>query len=478
MDQALYRKYRSRSLDEVVGQQHIVDVLKNALASGKVSHAYLFTGPRGVGKTSVARILAHEVNKLPYRDESIHLDIIEIDAASNRRIDEIRDLRQKVHIAPTSAKFKVYIIDEVHMLTKEAFNALLKTLEEPPAHCIFILATTEGHKLPQTIVSRTQHFTFRPVGQKQSAKHLEKIASLEKIDIEPEALELLAKHGDGSFRDSIGLLDQLSSSSKTVTQPVVRDLLGLPPEDLIKQLVDQLFTGDSPGLVKTLKSAREQALNPTAIAAELGQKLRHSFVDNALAWIPPLLKNLLDVSASAYPYEVLEISLLGSTPIIEDNTVPKKLKSEEIKKDSPRPDSPKLLKSVKQPVQIVRSTDSKLGFRIQDWPQVVERVKDEAASLYTALRLANPSLQGDILTLKFQFSLHQKKINQPKSKDLIGGIIESMSSDKLSIECLVDKTINPPPPEPQPTVVASSSNDAEQMQAISNIFGSAEVLES
>src|SRR3989338_478241 len=151
MGQALYRKYRSKKFGEVVGQQHVTKTLTNALKSGRISHAYLFTGPRGVGKTSVARIFAHEVNNLKYDEDKPHLDIIEIDAASNRRIDEIRDLREKVHISPTSAKYKVYIIDEVHMLTKEAFNALLKTLEEPPEHCIFILATTEAHKLPATI---------------------------------------------------------------------------------------------------------------------------------------------------------------------------------------------------------------------------------------------------------------------------------------------------------------------------------------
>ena len=144
MGKALYRTYRSQKLSEIVGQEHITQTLSNALKSGAISHAYLFTGPRGVGKTSIARILAHELNKLPYSD-TLHLDIIEIDAASNRRIDEIRDLRDKVHIAPTSAPYKVYIIDEVHMLTREAFNALLKTLEEPPAHAVFILATTEAH---------------------------------------------------------------------------------------------------------------------------------------------------------------------------------------------------------------------------------------------------------------------------------------------------------------------------------------------
>src|SRR5665213_204463 len=157
MGQALYRKYRSKSLGEIVGQEHITTALTHALKQGTLSHAYLLTGPRGVGKTSVARILAHAVHGLPYDSEATHLDIIEIDAASNRRIDEIRELRERVYNAPTSAKYKVYIIDEVHMLTREAFNALLKILEEPHNHVIFILATTESHKLPDTIISRTQH---------------------------------------------------------------------------------------------------------------------------------------------------------------------------------------------------------------------------------------------------------------------------------------------------------------------------------
>ena len=150
MSQALYRKYRSRSLDEVLGQDHVTNILRRALEQGKIAHAYLLTGPRGVGKTSVARILAHEINQLPYDEEASHLDIIEIDAASNNGVDDIRALREKAQVAPVSAPKKIYIIDEVHMLSKPAFNALLKTLEEPPAHVVFILATTDADKLPAT----------------------------------------------------------------------------------------------------------------------------------------------------------------------------------------------------------------------------------------------------------------------------------------------------------------------------------------
>ena len=169
MSKALYRKYRSKKLSEVVGQKHITTVLENALKQGKIAHAYLFTGPRGVGKTSIARILAHEINNLPYSEEDNHPDIIEIDAASNNGVDDIRQLRDNVQVAPFSAKYRVYIIDEVHMLSKAAFNALLKTLEEPPEHAVFILATTDAHKLPATIISRTQRFVFRFIS-KEDAK--------------------------------------------------------------------------------------------------------------------------------------------------------------------------------------------------------------------------------------------------------------------------------------------------------------------
>jgi DNA polymerase-3 subunit gamma/tau len=314
MGKALYRTYRSKKLSEIVGQEHITVALTNALKSGAISHAYLFTGPRGVGKTSIARILAHEINGLPYDDDSTHLDIIEIDAASNRRIDEIRDLRDKVHIAPTSAKYKVYIIDEVHMLTREAFNALLKTLEEPPAHAVFILATTEAHKLPETIVSRTQRFAFKPVDLGKVAGHLKMIAKQEKIAIDDEALKMIAAHGEGSFRDSISLLDQARSIGHKVTAADVEALLGMAPTELITALLQFVAAHDAAHTVQTLAQLYNQGSDPARIAKQLSAQLREQLLGEQASLpreqLVTLLTKLLEVASAGDAHALLEITLL------------------------------------------------------------------------------------------------------------------------------------------------------------------------
>jgi DNA polymerase-3 subunit gamma/tau len=325
MGQALYRTYRPQKLADVVGQEHITTALTRALKNGTISHAYLFTGPRGVGKTSIARILAHEINGVPYTDDSMHLDIIEIDAASNRRIDEIRDLRDKVHIAPTSAKYKVYIIDEVHMLTKEAFNALLKTLEEPPAHVVFILATTEAHKLPETIISRTQRFAFKPVDLPQVADHLRKLAVAEKIDISDEALALIAAHGDGSFRDSISLLDQIRNTGDKVTLFDVQATLGIAPKELIETLLAGVAAHDPVTVAQLLLQLQTAGHDSAQVAKQLGGTLRSGLLEGKPALpadqLMQLLAKLIEVPASSNPRAYLEIALLDIALTGADLTV-------------------------------------------------------------------------------------------------------------------------------------------------------------
>ena len=312
MSRALYRTYRSKSLDEVVGQSHVTDILSQAIKQGRIAHAYLLTGPRGVGKTSIARILAHEINKLPYTDDETHLDIIEIDAASNNGVEDVRDLRDKVQIAPVSAAKKIYIIDEVHMLTKPAFNALLKTLEEPPEHVVFILATTDADKLPATIVSRTQRFSFRAIGTKDAAAHLRYIADSEKITIDDEALKLIAERGDGSLRDSISLLDQLASLVDTkegITTALIEASIGLAPKKIVDGLLDAVEAHDVATIVALLDTATDEGIGGTILSEQLTQRVRELVVEKP--HLLPLLDTLLDVAKSAQPRLKL-LSVLGT----------------------------------------------------------------------------------------------------------------------------------------------------------------------
>ena len=476
MRQALYRKYRSRAFDEVVGQEHITKTLQMAIKNGRISHAYLFTGPRGVGKTSVARILAHEANQLPYNDESLHLDIIEIDAASNRRIDEIRDLRERVRIAPTSAKYKVYIIDEVHMLTREAFNALLKTLEEPPPHCIFILATTEAHKLPETIISRTQRFEFKPIGPSEVAKHLSGIAKREKIVIDADALELLADFGQGSFRDSIGYLDQLSSRTGKITAADVRGILGLPSQTEISKLLSGVQKGDLSQTLDSLRAIRIQGVDAAQIAAALAAEIRSSIASGrADKPVIQLLKQLLEVPASSRPYDYLEIIVLEAGQQYAANQAgpnhnpPTSGSGDRTEKKSEE------RKTKKNPAESQDSAGSAEGFDITRWEEVVSRAKNKAASIYTALRLAEPELEDGALILKFEFPLHQKKLEKAENKQLVASIIDEIFGVKMPVRCVVDKEAFSREAEEDRT---SDEPDNGQLTSINNIFGGAEVLES
>jgi len=267
---ALYRRYRSQTFAEVVGQEHVTRTLKNAIANGQVAHAYLLAGARGIGKTSIARIIAKAVNcpKAKGGDpcdacetcvairDGRYLDLIEIDAASNRGIDEMRDLREKVRFAPSMGQYKVYVIDEAHQLTNEAFNALLKTLEEPPAHVIFVLATTEAQRIPATIVSRTQRFDLRRIPHQKMVQQLAAIAKSEKWEVAPAALEAISRHAQGSLRDAESILDQVATFAEgTVGVKDVDELLGATDWEETSALFDAIAANDAAkavGLVRSL----------------------------------------------------------------------------------------------------------------------------------------------------------------------------------------------------------------------------------
>lgn len=285
---ALYRTWRPQDFDDLVGQAPIKKALTNALETGRISHAYLFAGPRGTGKTSTARILAKALNceKGPTAHpcnqcsncreitEGTCGDVVEIDAASNRGIDEIRKLREQVYFAPTSCRYKVYIIDEVHMITTDAFNALLKTLEEPPEHVVFILATTEPQKILNTILSRCQRFDFRRATVDEIAEHLEKVAKGSHIQAEPEALRLMAIQADGGLRDALSLLDQCSVMASPVTAETVRQVLGLVGREKLRELVTRIGQKNLSGALDALGQLLEQGKEMEQILAELLEYFR------------------------------------------------------------------------------------------------------------------------------------------------------------------------------------------------------------
>lgn len=312
---SLYRKYRPLKLADVVGQGQVVTPLSNALKEGRISHAYLFTGPRGTGKTSVARIFAHEINKFNYQLEDDYTDIIEIDGASNRGIDDIREIREKALIKPTLGKYKVYIIDEVHMLTREAFNALLKTLEEPPEHVIFIMATTDLYKVPPTILSRAQVYNFRLADFDVIFEHLRKICEKEKIKIQPEALKIVVKRGGGSFRDSLSLLDQISnlSSDEEITHKMIEAIMGLPEDEKIMALLKNYSSSNTSQITILLKELFELGIRPEVIAEEMISKI----IENPNPDFLPLLDKLPDVKepfAEARLMSGLLLNKIGPIP--------------------------------------------------------------------------------------------------------------------------------------------------------------------
>ncbi len=503
MAQALYRKYRSRSLKEVVGQENIVEALSRALETKKISHAYLFTGPRGVGKTTVARILAHEVNGLAYDSDNMPIDIIEIDAASNRRIDEIRDLREKVKIAPVQSKYKVYIIDEVHMLTNEAFNALLKTLEEPPEHVIFILATTDSHKIPDTILSRTQRYNFKLAQQDDVVGLLKNISSKESIPIDDSALKVIAGQSGGSLRDALSLLDQIRhSSADIITEDEALEVLGLASAQQIEELANNIDSNDLSACMSIVENLRSRNISPTQISLLLANEYRLKLVRSTTLSIKEkaitnLLSSLITVEQSPRPELALEIAIINY--LIESKEDTNNIPEKNIKLTA-LDNQPGL--TISKPVATKKKTEPAKNEELnlekitqkniqsnelneELWQAMLEDIRGTHNTLYSVLRMSKfntDNLNQGVINLEFAFPFHQKRMSDSKNQQVVLEKLSERGCTGYEIVCMVNGIQEKAVEELKSFAVGSNENTKQPEVSsgfvnIKDIFGSVEVLE-
>jgi DNA polymerase-3 subunit gamma/tau len=471
---ALYRKYRSNDFTEVVGQEHVVKTLTNAIASGRFSHAYLFTGPRGTGKTSVARLLARALNctgepkpcnKCANCLAAINssLDVVEIDAASNRSIDSIRDLRDKVSLAPTQGKYKIYIIDEVHMLTTEAANALLKTLEEPPAHAIFVLATTEAHKIPETIISRTQRFTFKPGTTKDIAAQLASIATKEGLSIEPAALQVIAHASRGGFRDAISMLDQLSSSTDTpITEQTVRSLLGYSSSEEIQALAQAIAGYDAKAGLEVLSRLETSGGQPAQVATQLIELWRAVLLTAAGASAAPskpvadlassvpqartaaVIEALLEVMRSHWPQLSLEATIVRlavpgnapTSPQVPSLAPVAKPAASNVQVTAPPVVQPVSVTQIDQTPAVAQDG----GLTPALWPKVLVLLKAQNNSLCALLQMYPVDFGAQEVTIKPRFNFHRDLFLKPANRNMIETAASKVYGKSIKVSARTEET--------------------------------------
>ncbi len=517
---AFYLKYRPASLDDLIGQDNVKKILFQAFQNKKLSHAYLFVGPRGTGKTSTARILAKMVNcqekdapcnKCPVCisvSDGSNLDLIEIDAASNRGIEDIRSLRERVKLSPTGAGKKVYIIDEVHMLTTEAFNALLKTLEEPPAHALFILATTEVAKVPLTIMSRVQRLNFNLATAAQLKEALEKIVVSEKIDIDAGSLEIIIKRADGSFRDAIKLLDQFSSFGEKITEQDLLNTLKTPKFDDLIDLLESLNNHKATESLLAISNYLKNGADVKELISSLMEMLRDlMFVKNGLGLqlvgpkVPEDKYNLLtglanQFSAKGLSYQLnilqealskLKVVPIPSLPlelavveICEENSKfsakddgPLAQKAEEINmKDQTIDAASSTLKkpspAIYHPSSSSESSDDILKIK-EKWNFVLETIRPYNFSLEALLRSVNiAECNEKVVIIEVPYAFHQRILEAPKNRDTL----ESVISDVLGRQVRITTVLGDRPRQKEDIANIEVAADDEIIRVAAEIFNS------
>ncbi len=495
----LARKWRPQSFDDLTGQKTIVKILKNAIKQNRIAHAYLFSGPRGVGKTTTARILAKALNCIHgptpepcQRCDSCEgiasgrsMDMIEIDGASTNSVDHIRQLREQVKYAPSSSKYKVYIIDEAHMLSSAAFNALLKTLEEPPEHVIFILATTEPHKIPVTVQSRCQHLPFRRISTAEIRDRLETIARSEGLSLSDGALEMISRAAEGSLRDALTLLDQVSSFTDEVTEDTVQALIGITDTSMVLKLIQEILSGNKKELLQAIEDLYNTGADFKATLAEMVSILRtmlvakvtgtldlpdvtelqrlflketlpaHSeeeilLVLNELLKIEPVLRN------ATFPRVAFEMGLLKASMAKDMETVGAALQKLEqfllsAPEASPGPEPPTLTPKSNRPAQAPGTGPSTTEVPPQEeitfeWDAVIGTIEEADPVLGSRLVHAKPEVAGSTLKLTFNggHSIHADAVK----KDLkqLQEVVSRLSNNKIKkvlIETSSEKNNNP-----------------------------------
>lgn len=482
---ALYREWRPKNFSDIVGQEHVKTILVNALMQNKVAHAYLFSGPRGTGKTTAAKILAKALNcnnrdgaepcneceSCQNIDQGHALDVLEIDAASNRGIDEIRDLREKVKFTSSGGKFKVYIIDEVHMLTPEAFNALLKTLEEPPASVIFILATTEAHKVPLTILSRVQRFEFERISLKGIVSRLQEVCDALGREVEEKALQVIALKAEGGMRDALSILDQCLLRDDPVNTEHVYQIIGMVGETYNADLVDILLDSDYGRALAKLGDGVALGSDPRQIIRELLDYLRQALLYLAggqepllssgsaqrlkeqsnraglrklLSWINIVLKGEGELKYASNACLAAEMILVQALYDAEsdENPHPKIPVNEKAKGTEQRIASKPRSESSRPPARVIAEGENLFAMVTARWPDILEDVRKQKKSTHAFLLEGKPmGIKGECLYLVFKegYSFHRDKFNQPENKAVVEEVLEKSLGRKLSLENLLEK---------------------------------------
>ncbi|MFH2103385.1 MAG: DNA polymerase III subunit gamma/tau [Chloroflexota bacterium] len=502
MSQALYRKWRPKTWEAIVGQQHVVQTLRNAVTGNRVAHAYLFAGPRGTGKTSAARLLAKAVNCLaddlatrPCNqcahcqavNEGRFLDLIEIDAASQTGVDDVRDLRDKINFAPNQGAYKVYIIDEVHMFSTSAFNALLKTLEEPPPHAIFVLATTEIHKIPATVLSRCQRHEFRRVPVNEIIAQLEMIAKTENLQAEPAALTLIARQATGSLRDAISMLDQLASTGPDISLALAETVLGTATSQTVIQLVDAVLDRDPGAGLDAIHRALDSGTDARILARQVVDYLRTlllvqlgnaSLVDvsqetltqvkrQAGALSPSGVVDLIqafnkaaaDLRGGWQPALALEMALAEVLASALETQVEPTREAKPKGRASPE----RMLKQEQSPPQKESAAQHKpkaaptgtpvarLEMVIKVWQQVRATIRPDHPSLDGLLNsCALLEVKDGVLVLGFASDVLRSKMDVPEQVETVCAVLEQQLGQKVGLRCIVSNAKQSTPANVKP----------------------------